>query len=256
MTEALVFVIGLAVGSFLNVCIHRMPKGESIVVPGSYCPKCRHAIAWFDNVPLLSFLILGGRCRHCRERISFRYPLVEFISGLLWYGCWQAGGGILVFGIRVTFLSLLFVATMTDFESGLIPNHVTLLGMGAGLAASFLFPGLHHSTEALAALGWSALGLGVGGGLLYITAVAGSWIFQREAMGGGDVKLLAMIGSFLGWEKALLTFFTAPVLALPFALYQRWAKNEDLIPYGPFLALAGVVQFFYGDVFWRYFLVI
>ena len=249
MILAFFFLMGLIVGSFLNVLIERLPRGESIVRPRSHCPKCGKPIAWFDNVPLMSFFILKARCRHCREKISWRYPAVELISGLLWAGSWSASGNTPIFWVPVIFLTLLFAVSVTDLETGLIPDTMTFLGMGAGLLAS-----LTHSDSPLESFLQSALGLFAGGGLIYLTGLAGNWIFQRESMGGGDVKLLAMIGSFLGWEKVLLVFFTAPFFALPFALYQRFAKKEEVIPYGPFLSLAGAVQFFCGDFFWKTFL--
>jgi len=252
--SALSFLFGLCVGSFLNVCIHRLPRGESIIRPRSYCPKCGKPIAWYDNVPVLSFLILRGQCRGCKARISFRYPAVELISGVIWYEGWRVTGGGPIFWIQVLFLSLLLVAAVTDLETGLIPDRVTYLGMASGLAASFFYPNLQQELARVAALRESTWGLATGGGLIYVTGLVGSWIFQREAMGGGDVKLAAFIGSFLGWEKVLLVFFTAPFFALPFALYRRWLKKEEIIAYGPFLSLAGAVQFFYGGIFWNHFL--
>lgn len=262
MTETFLFIIGLAMGSFLNVVIYRLPRNESLVRPRSHCTGCGKPLAWYDNIPVLSFLFLGGKCRSCRQKISWRYPAVELASGFLWYGAWQWSAGLPLFWISVIFGSFLLVETLTDIETGIIPDEVTLGGALTGLVASFLYPSLHQSPTALAALFKSGTGLLAGGGLIYITGLAGNWIFQRElmkrgldqSMGGGDVKLLAMIGSFLGWEKVLLTFFTAPFLALPFALYRRLAKKEAIIPYGPFLALAAALHFFWGGLFWRYFL--
>lgn len=254
MTETFIFLLGLAAGSFLNVAIHRLPRSESVVTPRSRCPKCGHAIAWFDNIPVLSFFILRGHCRHCRNRISFRYPFVELASGILWLGSWAAAPATPLFGIRVLFLSMLVVVSVTDLETGLIPDSVTLVGMGAGLVVSFFYPGLHQTSLGLAAVGKSAAGLLAGGGLIYMTGLIGNWIFRRESMGGGDVKLLALVGSFIGWEKVFLTFFTAPFFALPFALYGRWVKKAEIIPYGPFLSLAAGLQFLYGEILWRYFL--
>ena len=260
MTEAFVLLAGLAVGSFLNVCIHRLPKDESIVRPRSHCPNCMRPVAWFDNIPLVSFLILRGRCRQCRARISWRYPAVELVSGLLWFLSWRAFEGGPMFWIQTLFLTLLLVVSLTDLETGLIPDEVSVFGIVAGLATSFLYPDLHAVCRGGVKLALpcglieSVMGLAVGGTLLYLTAQAGNWIFQRESMGGGDIKFLAMVGVFLGWQKVLLTFFTAPLPALPFALYRRWVKREEIIPYGPFLALAAAVQFFYGDVIWKYFL--
>jgi leader peptidase (prepilin peptidase)/N-methyltransferase len=224
------------------------------VSPGAHCPKCKQPIAWFDNVPLLSFILLRGKCRHCKEKISVRYPVVEIAGVLIWFGTWKAYGATWLFGITAIYLSLLLVVSLTDVETGYIPDRVTYFGLGCGVAASLLEPALHSTTAPVSALWKSLIGAGVGGALIFVTGWIGSWIFQREAMGGGDVKLLAMIGSFIGWEKVLLAFFMAPVLALPFALYQRLAKKEEVIFYAPFLALAGAAQYFYGDLFWRLFI--
>lgn len=262
MIERWLFLTGLAVGSFLNVLIHRLPKDESIVSPGSYCPDCGKPIAWYDNIPILSFIFLGGKCRTCKQRISWRYPFVELASGFLWYSAWRWSGNPFLFLISLIFVSILLVVTVTDLETGLIPDEMTLGGALIGLGASFFYPGLHQAFSNIAGLLRGAIGLFVGGGLIYLTGLAGNWIFQRElmkrgldqSMGGGDVKLLAMIGCFLGWEKALLTFFTAPFLGLPFAIYQKVAKKEAIIPYGPFLAIAALVHFFLGNLIWKYFL--
>ncbi|MBI2166848.1 MAG: prepilin peptidase [Candidatus Omnitrophica bacterium] len=255
----LVLLAGLSVGSFLNVCISRLPKGISVVTPPSHCPACGKVIAWFDNIPVLSFLVLGGRCRKCRERIPWRYPAVELASGVFWFFLWRAEGNEAAFWIAGIFCSLLLAASVTDWETGLIPDSVTLLGIGVGLNASFFYPALQAQGAGWAAVLQSGIGMLTGGCLIYVTGAAGNWIFQREliqlqleeSMGGGDVKLLAMAGAFLGWEKVLLVFFTAPLLALPFALYGRWYKNEAVIPYGPFLSAAAVIQYFYGDSIWR-----
>lgn len=157
------------------------------------------------------------------------------------------------------FLSLLLVVTVTDFETGLIPDSVTFTGLVTAPLLSVFNPSLQgpfmegEFLSPAMALGKSLAGILVGGGLIYLTGIFGNLLFRKESMGGGDVKLLAMIGGFIGWEKALLTFFTAPILALPFALYMKWFKKAEIIPYGPFLALAGVIQFIYGNQLWRYY---
>jgi leader peptidase (prepilin peptidase)/N-methyltransferase len=254
MTEALIVFIALCLGSFLNVCIYRLPVGKSLWRPGSHCPKCSHSIAWFDNIPVLSFLLLGGKCRHCRKGIPIRYPTVELATALVWFWSWKASATMPGFWITGTFLSLLIVVSLTDLETGSIPDAVSYFGIGLGLAASFVYPALQGSLTPIGGLAESAMGAAVGSVLMFVMAVVGSWIFQRESMGDGDVKLLGMIGSFLGWEKVLLTFFAAPFLALPFALYQQLGKREEEVPYGPFLSLAGGVLFFYGNLLWQLFL--
>lgn len=253
LVEVWIFFAGLIVGSFLNVCIHRLPRDESVVRPGSHCPHCQQVIRWFDNIPLLSFILLRGRCRSCRARIPVRYFLVELASGLFWIVRWKANGLSFLFLAEVIFFSLLLIVTMTDFETGLIPDEVSFSGLGLGLAASFLYPPLQGDLSPLPSLGKGVLGALVGGGIIYGTGVLGNMIFRKESMGGGDVKLMAMAGSFLGWQKIIFTFFTAPFFALPFALYSHWVKKQETIPYGPFLALAAGLQFFYGDFLVAYF---
>lgn len=258
--DILVGLVGLAIGSFLNVCIYRLPIEESVIYPWSYCPECEKTIRWYDNIPVLSFVLLSGKCRDCRTRISFRYPLVELVSAALWVGLWKVHGWSPVFPITGTFVSLLLVAALADLETGLIPDTVTLLGLAVGLNVSFFYSELHQTTSSLLGVQKGLTGMVLGGVLIYGTGLAGNWIFQKEltrlklneSMGGGDVKLLAMIGTFLGWEKVLLTFFTAPLLALPFALYSRWVKNEAVVPYGPFLSLAALLYLLWGDWIWRF----
>jgi len=238
------------VGSFLNVCIYRLPRGLSIVSPPSHCPQCQAPVAWFDNLPLLSFLILRGKCRKCSVSILFRYFLVELASASLWLALWLIYGPSRLFVISIPFFSLLFVAIITDLETGLIPDRLNIFGMALGLALSVFFPTLFGETLWLRGLASSCLGLLAGGGMLLGTGVLGTWVFKKDSMGGGDVKLLAMIGSFLGWQSVILVFFTAPLLALPAALYCRFKKKEETIPYGPFLALAAIFYFFFGRLVW------
>ncbi len=246
------FLFGAVVGSFLNVCIYRLPRRLSVVSPPSHCPKCQAPVAWFDNLPLVSFLTLRGKCRKCRAPIPFRYFLVELTSALLWLVLWIAYGPSWLFAVSILFFSLLFIAIITDLETGLIPDKLNVFGMASGLALGAFFPGAFAETLWFRGLIASGLGLLVGGGILLATGVIGTWAFKKDSMGGGDVKLLAMIGSFLGWKSVILVFFTAPFLALPVALYSRFLKKEETIPYGPFLAFAAIFHFFYGRLVWNF----
>ena len=249
--QLIVFLLGLVIGSFLNVCIHRFPEEKSVIWPGSHCPKCKHKISWYDNIPLLSFFILRGQCRHCKAAISWRYPIVEFLSGIIWIFCWGLFGWSWIFLISVIFLSLLLIITATDLETGLIPDEVTFSGIGAGILISVFYPALQSSAVWWGG-GWrSILGLLLGGALIYITGAVGKLVFRKDAMGDGDVKLMAMIGCFLGWEKIILVFFTAPFLALPLALFSKYIQKKEAIPYGPFLAVASGFYFFLGDLVWH-----
>ncbi|MBI2496356.1 MAG: prepilin peptidase [Candidatus Omnitrophica bacterium] len=224
-----------------------MPREQSIVRPRSRCPQCRHPIAWYDNVPLLSFLLLRGACRHCRQPILWRYPVVELLTALSMVAVFHRFG----FGARglvyVAFICALIVCSFIDFEFQIIPDEISLGGVILGVLLSVLLPSLHGTDSRWLALGRSVVGLVAGGGLLYGTGVVGDLIFRKESMGGGDVKLLAMAGSILGWKLVVLTFFLAPFFALiPGLIVLLW-KRSHLIPYGPFLSLGLIASLFFGN---------
>lgn len=244
--NVLTFVFGAIVGSFLNVCIHRMPRDLSIVWPGSFCPQCKAPIPWYYNVPLVSYLALRGKCFRCKRRIAPRYFFVELLNALSWLGLWMAYGLSFRFGISCVFVSLMLVVIMTDFETGLIPDLITFSGMLIGLCVSVVNTGAFPEGLWYHKLLASAAGLLGGGAILWITGWLGSVIFRKDAMGGGDVKLLAMVGAFLGIEKTALVFLFSPFLALPYALFYRFVKRSETIPYGPFLAVTAVVLFLQG----------
>lgn len=232
--------LGAVVGSFLNVVIHRLPKGESLAFPPSACPRCGARIRPRDNLPVVGFLLLRGRCRDCREPISWRYPLVEALMGGLSLALWALHGPSLLFGVHFVFLAGLVVVTFIDLDLKIIPDSLSLGGVVAGLVFAFLTP-----------LGWKAslLGIGLGGGVLL--AVAGGYylLTRREGMGLGDVKLLAAIGAFLGWEAVLFTVFVSSLVgsALGLALTARRGSGMKLeVPFGPFLALGAAAWVFAG----------
>ena len=252
MTAFMVFIFGSIVGSFLNVCIHRMPREESIVSPGSHCPHCAKPIAWYDNIPLLSFLILRGRCRHCPARISGRYFAVELANALIWLGLWLRFGTGAFFYAGAVFFSILLAVTMTDFETGYIPDKLSLPGCLAGLVLSAIFPVLQGRGIWYWGLWESFKGLLGGGAVLILVGWVGEKIFKKESMGGGDVKLLAMMGAFLGLRHALLIFFVAPFAAIPFALHMKFFRKAETIPYGPFLAVTGAAFYVAGDPIARF----
>jgi leader peptidase (prepilin peptidase)/N-methyltransferase len=241
--EAVVAVlVGLAVGSFLNVCIHRLPKGESVARPGSRCASCGLPIRWYDNIPVLGFLLLGGRCRGCGSRISWRYPAVEVLTGLLFLAT------VLRFGLDarsiflLIFLCGLVVVTFIDLDHEIIPHVVTLPGIPLGLVASLVTREPSPRDAAAGAL--------VGAGLVYLVAVYAEVALRRESMGGGDINLLAMIGAFLGWRQVLLSFFLAAAAGACLSLLliaTGVLSRKDRIPFGPFLALGATVALFAGD---------
>jgi leader peptidase (prepilin peptidase)/N-methyltransferase len=237
----LIGVIGALIGSFLNVCIHRLPRGESIVRPRSQCPACRAPIQPWDNIPLLSFLWLRGRCRRCDAAISIRYPAVELLNALGYILIWYRFGPILDAVIYGGFFSALLVVTFIDWDHQIIPNWITLPGIAIGLlSAATVLAG--NFIDAL-------FGAVLGGGLLYAVAVASEWWLKKEGMGLGDVKLLAMIGSFLGWKAVLITVFIGAFAGSVVGLLLMGLKRKrrgDPIPFGPFLVLGAVAALFAG----------
>ena len=252
--SALVFIMGTVFGSFFNVCIWRLPREESIVEPPSHCPVCRYRIQWYDNVPLLSFVMLRARCRKCRVVIPLRYPAVELITGLAYLWIWWQFGPTAQ-ALTATFLfSVLLVASVIDFDHQIIPDETSLGGLVVGIVASAMVPALHGKSVWWEGLRESLIGMLAGGGLIYVTGVLGTLAFRKDAMGGGDVKLLAMLGAFLGWKKVLLVYLLAPIFALPLGLFLKFVKKQDVLPFGPFLAAAGWVSFVWGEQMIRWYL--
>jgi leader peptidase (prepilin peptidase)/N-methyltransferase len=241
------FCLGAAVGSFLNVCIYRLPRRESIVHPRSFCPYCKHKIIWYDNIPFLSYIILKRRCRYCKRIISFRYFLVELIAASLFLFLFIQFGLSVFFWIYVMLFSSLIVVSFIDIDIQEIPDEISLSGILIGLIVSFIFPQLQLRVSHQSALLYSFLGVLVGGGSIYITGLIGNAIFKKESMGGGDVKLMAMIGAFIGWKLALLTFFVAPFLGTAVGIVLKIKEGRSLIPYGPFLSLAALIAICWGQ---------
>lgn len=240
------FLLGAAIGSFLNVCIYRMPRQESIVSPGSHCPGCNQPIAWYDNIPLISSLLLKFRCRHCQTRIKFRYWLVEGVTAGLFLALAFKYLSVGAYVTAAVFFSILLAVSITDLETELIPDALTLSGMLFGLGLSLVNPHFAGKVWYLKLSG-SLLGLLTGGAVLLAVGFAGEKLFHKEAMGGGDIKLLAMSGAFLGAANTVGVFFAAPFLALPFAFLLKFVFKNERIRFGPFLAAAAVIFYLYGE---------
>jgi leader peptidase (prepilin peptidase) / N-methyltransferase len=249
------FIFGSLVGSFLNVCIVRMPHEKSIVQPGSHCVHCKKPLVWHDNIPFISYLALTGRCRFCREKISPRYFIVEFITASAFLTFYLHFGLTSLLLPYLVMVSCFIVATFVDFEHRIIPDEISVGGMLAGLIFSLFIPALHGIVPDpqqvvvghLYSLGLSLLGILVGGGSIYAMGVLGDFLFKKESMGGGDVKLLAMIGAFLGWKMAVLTFFVAPFFGAVFGIIEKIRTKDTAIAYGPFLALGALICLFWGN---------
>ena len=231
-------LLGLCLGSFLNVCIVRLPADMSLLTPSSTCPRCKQPIAWRDNIPVLSWLLLRGRCRRCGEPISRQYPIIEAAVGAIWVAA------LLLYGVSLHALAAALFGTIllgigvTDGRHYLIPDEYTWGGLVLGLALS-LGGGVTGFLD-------KVLGAAVGCALLFAVARLGQWAFKEEAMGGGDIKMMAMVGSFVGWKGVLLTVFLGALLGslifVPLSL-----KKKRLVPFGVFLALGAAVTFVMGD---------
>ena len=235
------FVFGICIGSFLNVCIYRLPIGQSIVHPPSSCPGCSTTIRFYDNIPLLSWLFLRGRCRHCHTPIAFRYVLVELLGGLMAVCVYSKFGpsieGIAYYALVAALLVIIFI----DIDHQIIPDVISLPGIPLGFAASFLMPSINWMD--------SLIGILAGGGSLYAVAWIYALITGKEGMGGGDIKLLAMIGAFIGWQGVLLTIFMGSAIGTIVGLIDMLKKKTDMkmrIPFGPFLAIGAVIYIFFG----------
>jgi leader peptidase (prepilin peptidase)/N-methyltransferase len=249
-------VFGAMLGSFLNVCVYRLPRDESVILPASHCPGCGKPIAWYDNLPVLSYLALRGRCRHCRQRISVQYPLVELAAAAIWAGAVARLGPSVAAVSTALFATLLLGIALTDARHYVIPDEFSLGGLGAGLALS-LAPGGISPAEA-------AIGAASGFVLLWAVKAAGDWALARglirgeeldqvleageqpASLGGGDLKMMAMVGSFVGWRGVLLTAFLGSLAGVLVFLPLLLLKRRAPVPFGVFLAIGAAATMVAG----------
>jgi leader peptidase (prepilin peptidase) / N-methyltransferase len=263
-SSLVVLVFGANIGSFLNVCIYRIPRDESVVSPGSHCPTCMKPIAWYRNIPILAWVSLRGRSACCKTPISARYVLVEALVALLFllvWAKWVNGvtphnwlmlSGITDVGlvpVYCLFAAGLVVGTFVDFEHLIIPDRITLGGIVAGVLLSAWVPAMHDMSTIKGGLFFAALGAAVGWGILWAVAILGSMIFKKEAMGFGDVKLLGAIGAFIGWQGVLFTIFASSLLGSIAGISLVCFKKKEMqsrIPFGPYLALAALIWVMWG----------
>jgi leader peptidase (prepilin peptidase)/N-methyltransferase len=266
---AAIFLLGLVIGSFLNVCILRIPREESVVLPSSHCTACNALIKPYDNIPVLSWLLLGGRCRNCKTPISPMYPVVELLTGLLFLACYlwvgpgTDAGKWIEFAKWAVFAAILVVLTITDIRERILPDKVNFLGLGLGLAFSFFTPTSDGFAgwisrrlfdlpppQSVLSFGDSLLGAAVASGLLWVVAEGYFRLRGREGMGLGDVKMMAMAGAFLGTQRALLTILTGSLLGslIGAAVISIGRKGSDFeLPFGTFLGAAALLVVFIGS---------
>jgi len=234
--------LGLLVGSFLNVCIHRVPREESVVAPRSRCPACGAGIAWYDNVPVLSYVLLRGRCRACGASISARYPVVEALTGLVSWLVFQRYGVSWLYAVWFAYAASLITLSVIDLDHRIIPDEISITGIAAGVLLS-LFTPLQPFLDSL-------FGLLLGGGFLLVVGMVYEAARKQEGIGGGDIKLMAMVGAFTGWKGALFTIFGGSVVASVFGISMMIARRSGTqlaIPFGPFLSAASFCYVLFGD---------
>ncbi|MFH1730760.1 MAG: prepilin peptidase [Planctomycetota bacterium] len=261
-----VFGLGLCVGSFLNVCVYRLPREMSLVRPGSHCPCCNEPIAWYDNIPVVSWLRLGGLCRRCGVLISPRYLLIELLTGLVFVWIYAAHrsapagtplSAVPALGAYVMLASALIASSFIDIERMVIPDEIAVGGMYVGPALCVIWPSIieHDAiltrwllsamgaagSRHLTGLAASVIGMGIGAAAIYAAAVFGKALFRKEAMGFGDVKFMGMVGSFIGWQGALLAFFVACIVGAVIGLALLVRRRDTHIPFGPYLAAGTLV---------------
>ena len=241
LIEIFVFTMGLCIGSFLNVCIYRLPTSQSIAHPRSLCPHCRAPIAFYDNIPLFSYLWLKGRCRHCKVGIGLRYPIVELLGGMFALATFLKFGLTVEAFIYYVFIASLVVVTFIDLDHRIIPDVITLPGIPVFFAASFAIPSVAYK-DAL-------LGILIGGGSLYLVAWTYYQFTKKDGMGGGDIKLLAMMGALVGWQGVAFTIFVSSLVGTLSGLAVMLQSRTGLklaVPFGPFLAIGAISYIFFG----------
>jgi len=252
LISSIVFIFGAVVGSFLNVCIARLPKEESIVSPPSHCPLCKSPIAFYDNIPLISYLHLRGRCRSCGERISPRYFVVEFLMAVLAVLLFSRIGLGLAFFVNFVLVAALIIITFIDLDVRIVPDVISLPGIGFGFLASIIqyywpLGALSNLPSPVSSL----VGIIIGGGSLLLVAWSYQFFTGIEGMGGGDIKLLAMIGAFLGWPSIPVALFFASligsIVGVAFML-KKGVDSKYALPFAPFLCFGALVYLFFGEL--------
>ena len=238
-----VFIFGGIIGSFLNVCIYRLPRNKSIVVPSSFCPVCEKPIKFYYNIPFISYFLLKGRCDNCGKPIPMRYPLVEFITAILFLLLYKNYGLSMELLINMLFISLLIAISFIDFDFKIIPDVLSIGGLLTGFALAFFRRPLFSYRDAL-------YGIIIGGGILFAIAFTYQLFTKREGMGGGDIKLLAMIGAFCGLKGVMFSLLAGSFIGILVGIPMMLIKGKDTkyaIPFGPFLSSAALLFLFMGD---------
>jgi leader peptidase (prepilin peptidase)/N-methyltransferase len=247
----IVFVFGAVIGSFLNVCIYRIPRSKSIVKPNSFCPNCEKPIEFHDNIPIISYILLGGKCRHCENKISKRYPFIELLTAVLYLVLCRKLGLTFELFVTLVFVTLLITISFIDLEFQIIPDVLSIGGLVTGLVLAVFRPLFLYLEPKFGFLD-ALYGVLLGGGVLFVIAYGYQLIVKREGMGGGDIKLLAMIGAFTGLKGVLFSLIGGSIIGSLVGIPLMLIKKENMkyaIPFGPFLSVAALIFLFYGNWF-------
>jgi leader peptidase (prepilin peptidase)/N-methyltransferase len=251
----IVFIFGAVIGSFLNVCIYRMPRSKSIVKPNSFCPNCEKPIEFYDNIPIVSYILLGGKCRQCGNEISRRYPFVELLTAILYLIFYRKLGLTFELFVTLLFVTLLIAIAFIDLDFKIIPDVLSVGGLIAGLVLAIFRPMFLYLDPKFGFLD-ALYGVLIGGGVLFVIAYGYQLIAKREGMGGGDIKLLAMIGAFIGLKGVIFSLIAGSLLGTIVGIPLMVAKKQDTkyaIPFGPFLSLGAGIYLYMGNTFVLYF---
>ena len=236
----MVFIIGLVFGSFYNVVAYRVPNNMSIVFPAPHCPKCNHKLKFYELIPVLSYIFLGGKCKVCKERISIFYPFFELLTGVLFLLAYLVFGFSFKFLIALIFISILIIVSISDIKYYIIPDEVLIVG-SISIIVVYIINSLVNDISLFNGVLMPILNGAASFALLYLFKFFGDLLFQKESMGGGDIKLLFVIGLTLGFDMAIVDIFIAAFMALPFSVISLIKNNNNILPFGPYLSLAAAI---------------
>lgn len=227
------FIFGTVLGSFYNVVGYRLPKNESLIKPSSHCPKCNHKLGPSELIPILSYIIQRGKCKNCKQKISLFYPIFEFATGLLFAISYIIFGYSVEFAISITFISILLIIIISDYQTMIIPDEVLVVGGILLIIELIIKNGTNIWMNLLDAI--------IAFTIMYLIKKIGDFIFKKESMGGGDIKLMAIFGLVLGWQMSIISIFMASFIGLPISLYFLYKNKTDIIPFGPFLSVSAII---------------
>lgn len=235
-----VFVVGLIFGSFYNVVGYRVPENKSIAFPNSHCPNCKHQLNFYELIPLISYIFLGGKCKACKKRISIIYPFFELLTGILFLLSYKVFGLSIEFAIAITFISILIIVSISDVRYYIIPDEVLIVGIIL-LLIEFIIKSIINDLSLFGGVIYPLLNGLASFAILYLFKILGDFLFKKESLGGGDIKLLFLIGLVLGFDMGLVTIFLAAFIALPFSFYTLLKDDINILPFGPYLSISSVI---------------